>query len=429
VFSGSFAYVAPVAFGVSLGGGAERTWGQLVTPSYFTTLGIRPQFGRFFEAADEQPGRAPTVVVSHRMWESRLGSDPSIVGRTIDVNGYPATVIGVGPEKFLGASPAMFPADVCLPVSVDGRLAPEMADHALERRDLTMFQVVGRLRPGIAESRAKIELNAAAERLARAYGELDGNQKAKRVELLQGGKILPVQKRDMPFFRDFFIILGGLVLLIACASVANMMLSRAGVRRKEISVRLALGAGRGRLVRQLLTESLVLSVGAALPAFLLSCWLMRLASSMKMPLPIPAAFDLTPDWRALAFTFVLTGVTGLGLGLAPALQATRADLVSALKEDGRPTHAAAVNRIPRAGDTEHGGGAGRLRSAESLPDFPGPGARRLFRPPRGGVLRQAVIPRQGSRGRDLRVPDGYPAGGHRRQLRRALLQRRPESRG
>jgi len=326
--------VAPVPFGLSLGGRTERTWGHLVTSSYFSTLGVRPLLGRFFEEADEQPGRAPTVVVSHRMWEDRLGSDPSIVGKTLHINGNPATVIGVGPKEFRGASPAIFPADLWLPVSVDGRMAPELADNALERRDLTMFQVTGRLRPGITEDRAKLELNAASERLAESYGELDRNQKASRVELLQGGKIIPVQKRDLPFFRDFFMILGSLVLLIACANVANMMLSRAASRRKEIAVRLALGASRGRLIRQLLTESMLIAAGAALPAFLLSCWLMRLASSMKMPLPIPMTLDLAPDWRALVFTFVLTGLTGLAFGLAPALQATRTDLVSAFKEGG-----------------------------------------------------------------------------------------------
>ncbi len=332
VFSDSFAYVAPVPFGVSLGGRTERIWGHLVTSSYFSTLGVRPLVGRFFEEADEQPGRTPTVVVSHRLWEDQLGSDPSIVGKALRINGYTSTVIGVGPKEFRGASPVLFPADLWLPVSVDGRLAPELAGNALERRDLTMFQVVGRLRSGVTEDSAKLELDAAAQRLAASYGELDRYQKASRVDLLQGGKIIPVQKRDLPFFRDFFVLLGGLVLLIACANVANMMLSRAAGRRREISVRLALGAGRGRLVRQLLTESMLLAAGAALPAFLMSWWLMRLASSMKMPLPIPMTLDLTPDWRALLFTFVVTGLTGLAFGLAPALQATRADLVSALKE-------------------------------------------------------------------------------------------------
>ena len=339
LFSGTFAYVASVPFGVSVGaspgGRTERTWGHLVTSSYFSTLGVRPLLGRFFDRDDQQSGRAAVVVISHRFWEERLGSDPAIVGKTIQIGGSASTVIGVGPDEFRGASPALFPADLWLPVSVDARLAPELADHALERRDLTMFQVVGRLRPGIAEDRAKLELDAADRRLAESYGELDRNRKAKHVELLQGGKIIAVQKRDVPFFRDFFMILGSLVLLIACANVANMMLARASGRRREISVRLALGASRGRLIRQLLTESMLLAAGAALPAFLLSCWLMRLASHMKMPLPIPMTLDLAPDWRALVFTFVLTGLTGLAFGLAPALQATRADLVSALKEGGQ----------------------------------------------------------------------------------------------
>ena len=339
LFSATFAYVAPVPFDVSLGasqgGPAERTWGHLVTSSYFSTLGVRPLVGRFFDAADEQPGRAPAVVMSHRFWQDRLGADPTIVGKAIRVGGYPCTVIGVGPDQFRGASPTLFPADLWLPVTVDARLAPELADNALERRDLTMFQVVGRLRPGITEDRAKLELDAADRRLAESYGELGRNQEARHVELVQAGKIIPVRKQDMPFFRDFFMILGGLVLLIACANVANMMLARAAGRRREISLRLALGAGRGRLIRQLLTESMLLAAAAALPAFLLSCWLMRLASRLKMPLPIPMALDLSPDWRALAFTFALTGFTGLAFGLAPALQATRADLVSALKEGGQ----------------------------------------------------------------------------------------------
>ena len=163
MFSATFAYVAPVPFGVALGGHTERTWGHLVTPSYFTTLGVRPSLGRLFDSQDEHPGQAPNVVISHRFWQEHLGSDSSITGKRLRINGYPATVIGVGPKEFLGASPSLFVADLWLMVSVDARLAPELAGNALERRDLTMFQVVGRLRPGVTEARAAAALDAVGQ--------------------------------------------------------------------------------------------------------------------------------------------------------------------------------------------------------------------------------------------------------------------------
>lgn len=334
LFSASFAYVAPVPFGVTLGGRTERTWGHLVTSSYFSTLEVRPFLGRFFNGAEEQPGWAPAVVISYRFWEEHLGSDPSITGKTLRINGHLCTIVGVGSKTFLGASPSLFPADLWLPVTVDAGVAPELANGALERRDLTMFQVVGRLRPGVTEAGAQAELNTAAQQLAEYYGEADRNRKGQRVQLLGGGKVLPLRKQDVPFFKEFFLVMGGLVLLIACANVANMMLARAADRRKEIAVRVALGASRLRLIRQLLTECLLLAAVAAVPAFLLSVWLMHLASQMRMPFPILVSFDLNPDWTALAFTLGVTCLTALAFGLAPALQATRTDLVSALKEGG-----------------------------------------------------------------------------------------------
>jgi len=334
VFSSTFAYVAPVPFGVSSGGRTERTWGQLVTPSYFTTLGVHPAMGRFFDPSYEQPGPTPAVVVSYRYWREHLGSDPGIIGKSLRINGYPCTVIGIGPKEFLGASPMLFGADVWLPVTVDARLAAELAGNALERRDLAMFQVVGRLRPGVTEGAAEAELDAVAQQMQQSYGEIGRDQKGRRVLLLSAGKVMPVRKQDMPFFREFLLVLGGMVLLIACANVANMMLARAADRRKEIAVRLALGAGRARLIRQLLTESLLVALGAAVPAFPLCMWLMHLMSQLRMPFPIPIALDLNPDWRALLFTFALTAVTGVAFGLAPALQATRPSLLPALKEGG-----------------------------------------------------------------------------------------------
>ncbi len=335
LFSATFAYVAPVPLGVSIGGRTERFWGHLVTPSYFSALGVRPSMGRFFGRDEEHTGVAPAVVLSWRFWQEHLGADPAIVGKMLRINGRQATVIGVGPEKFLGASPALFVSDIWLPLSVDAAMAPELAGNALERRDLTMFQVVGRLRPGITEGAAEAELDTVAQQLAEANGEKDRENKGRRVLLVGGGRVLPIRKQDVPFFREFLMVLGGLVLLIACINVANMMLARAADRRREIAVRLALGASRARLIRQLLTEAVLVALGAAVPAFPLSVWLMRLVSHVKMPLPIPVSYDLTLDWRALVFTVGVAALTGILFGLAPALQSTRTDLTPALKEGGQ----------------------------------------------------------------------------------------------
>ncbi len=322
VFSSTLAYIAPVPFGVSLHGLTERRWGHLVTPSYFSTLGVRPALGRFFEA-EEQAGAVTPVVVSYRFWQEHLASDPSAIGRTLRVNSQPVTIIGVGPKDFLGASPLLFAADLWMPLSVGAHMAPELSDHALERRDRTIFRIAGRLRPGVTMARAEAELDAAAQQIEQENGDPAGTQKGRRVLLVEGGKLLPLSKQDLPFFTSFFTVMSGLILLIACANVGNMMLARAAGRRKEIAIRVALGASRMRIVRQLLTESMALVAGAAIPGILASVWLMRLLTGVRMPYLIPVTFDFQPDARVLMLTIALTMVTGLAFGLVPALQATR----------------------------------------------------------------------------------------------------------
>ena len=274
------------------------------------------------------------MVVSYRFWQEQLASDPSAVGKTLRVNSQPATVIGVGPKEFLGASPVLFGADLWMPLSVGERVAPELAGQALERRDRTIFRVVGRLRPGVTNSRVEAELDATAQQIEQENGDAASTQKGRRVQLVEGGKMLPLRKQDLPFFTSFFTVMSGLIMLIACANVGNMMLARAAGRRKEIAVRLALGASRARIVRQLLTESMIVVAAAAVPGFLTSVWLMRLLSGVRMPYLIPVTYDLRPDASVLVLTIVLTGFTGLIFGLVPALQATRTDLAPALKEGG-----------------------------------------------------------------------------------------------
>jgi macrolide transport system ATP-binding/permease protein len=219
-------------------------------------------------------------------------------------------------------------------VSVSARIAPELAGDALNRRDVTMFQMVGRLRPGITPERAETALDAVARQMEQDYGDAGRERGGRRVSLVPGGKLLPIRRRDRPFFMEVLIILGGLVLLIACANVANMMLARAADRRREIAVRLSLGASRARLVRQLLAESMLIAAGAGVLGFILTVWLMHAGSQIRMPYPMPVTFDLSTDWSALLFALAATGLAGLAFGLVPALQATRADLTPALKEGG-----------------------------------------------------------------------------------------------
>jgi predicted permease len=334
LFYAAFAYLAPVPFGVSLNGHTERTWGHLVTPSYFPALGVRPALGRFFGPEHEQTGRAPDVVVSNQFWRNHLGSDGAIVGKTLRINGRPCTVIGVGPEDFTGASPMAYGADLWLPVAMQSRIAPELGDNTLERHDLAIFHVVGRLQPGVPAARAEAALDAIAQQLDQQYGEPARDQKGRRVTLLPGGKILPIRKQDMGFITGYFVLLGGMILLIASSNVANMMLARAADRRKEIAIRLALGAGRGRLVRQLLTECMLVALAAGVLGFLMAIWAMRAFGQMKMPYAMPITINLEPDGRVLIFTLGLTILTGLAFGLLPALRATRTDLTPALKEGG-----------------------------------------------------------------------------------------------
>jgi predicted permease len=334
LFAATLAYRAPAPFGVLLAGRTERFWGHLVTSSYFSALGVRPALGRFLSPDDDRPGRPPVVVVSYRFWQNRLGSDPSAPGKPLTVNGRPCTVIGVGPEEFQGASPMVYGADLWLPLSVGEAVAPELADNVLERRDLAVFQVVARLRPGVSEARAQAALETMTRQIEQESSDPNRDLPGRRIVLAPAGKLFPIEKKNLPFLTSFFFVLGGLILLIASSNVANMMLARAVDRRKEIAVRLALGAGRARLVRQLVTESLLIAAGAGVLGFGMAAWLMHGASHIRWPLQWPVAFRMEPDGRVLLFTLALTGFAGLALGLVPALQATRPDLTSALKEGG-----------------------------------------------------------------------------------------------
>jgi len=334
LFSSTMAYMGGVPLGVSLGGRTERVWGHLVTASYFSTLGVQPALGHWFTRADDDPGRSPQVAVSYRFWRNHLGFDPAIIGQVLRVNGQPCTIAAVGPEDFQGASPMAYVADLWLPLGVGDALAPELAGDVLERHDRALFLLVGRLKAGVSEARAEAALDGMARQIEREQGDPDRDRPGRRIQLHPGGKLVPLKKEDLSVIAGFFFVLGGVILLIASSNVANMLLARAADRRKEISIRLALGSGRPRLVRQLLTESLLLAAAAGAAGLAFAWVLMHLASQETIPYPVPPVMNLEPDGRVLLFTLALTALTAVAAGLIPALQTTRPDLTTALKEGG-----------------------------------------------------------------------------------------------
>jgi predicted permease len=329
LFTGAMTYLAPVAVGLSTGGRAERTWANAVSVSYFDVLGVRPLAGRFFERDDRA-----AIVISHRLWKDRFGGDPSAIGRSFRLNGHPWVLVGIAPEDFRGASPMVYGADLWLPLSADPAIVPELGGDILESRDRKVFRMVARLRPGVSSTLAESALEPIARRMEDEEDAPDRDRKGRRVILAQGGKLMPLETKDILPLASFFIVLGGLILLIACANVGNMMLARATARRKEIAMRLALGAGRPRLVRQLLVESLLLAVLSGAGGLVMATWLMRMASQVRMPYPMPIVADVMPDSRVLVFSLCLTLLCAIAFGLGPALRATRVDLTPALKESG-----------------------------------------------------------------------------------------------
>ena len=317
------------SFGLRIDADNEHTFGEIVSGNYFTTIGITAGRGRLLVPSDDAPGAPPVAVLAHAFWMRRFGGAADAVGRTIALNGQPFTIVGVAPEGFTGVLSPLA-GSLWVPIASDAVLRPGV-DNAARGS----FHLAGRLRPGVDRGRAQVDLDTIARQIAAAEGRPDRPEAAATV---YGATMLhPEISRPATVFVAVLLAVVGLVLLIVCVNVANLVLARAAGRDREFAVRQSLGAGRGRLVRQLLTENLILSMGGAALGLALAYWCVRLAMAVTLPVPIPVALDLSLDVRVVSYTAAIAILATLAFGLAPALTASRVDLVSALKGGGGDT--------------------------------------------------------------------------------------------
>jgi len=327
-----FAELAAQAYfpmGLRGDGGTDVVMGQLVSWNYFSVLGVDPALGRVFRPEEDQTqGTHPVAVLSHRIWSTQFAADPDVIGQQIFINDFPFTVIGVAPEDFRGLS-VIFATDIWVPLHMTEQALPYTPQF--DGRIDPWLWLVGRLAPGITIEQAQADLDVLSANLSQEYPELNQNKRFEAVATNEN-RVGTSPSGGANGFVWMLLGVVGLVLLVAAFNVANLHLARATIRQREIALRYSLGASRGRILRQLLTESVVLALLAGLVGLLIALWATDLLMALMPSSLFILEIDYSFDWVVLGFTLLISLLAGAIFGLAPALQTIHPDQAGELKE-------------------------------------------------------------------------------------------------